>query len=198
MVDCFNGGVITDYKVTSAWSIVYGSRVEHWSQQLNLYAHLLRENGLVVEKIQIVTFLRDWDRNKAKQDCMYPQAPLLIIPMPLWTIEKCEEYIEARLQVHIISEDLPDDALLPCSKEDCWERPSTWAVMKEGGKRAVRVLETRDLAYTYLGENFKTDLIDKGKVFVTERCGTRIRCSDYCSLAPFCHQHKLYLDCLNS
>src|SRR5512138_1815562 len=34
-VDHYKDGVITDYKVTSAWSLVYGSRVKEWEEQLN-------------------------------------------------------------------------------------------------------------------------------------------------------------------
>jgi hypothetical protein len=184
MIDAFTDGVLSDYKVTSAWSIVYGSRLPHWTQQCNLYAHLLRENGIDVHRAQIVTFLRDWDRNKAKADYTYPQAPLLVLPIPLWESEACEEYIEQRLQWHILNEDLPDIALQHCTSEDVWEQPTKFACMKKDAKRATRVFDDEEEANAYVKAN-------KG-LEVTTRPGKRTRCLDYCSLAPFCTQYQNY------
>ena len=91
-VDHYKDGVITDYKVTSAWTLVYGSRIKEWEEQLNMYAHLCRENDKPVRKIRIVAILRDWDKNKAKQDKSYPQSPIEIIPITLWEPEEGDSH----------------------------------------------------------------------------------------------------------
>lgn len=184
MLDCFNNGVITDYKVTSAWSIVYGSRTTHWTQQLNCYAHLLRENGHDVTNLQIVAFLRDWDKNKAKADYTYPQMPLLIIPIQLWESDVAESFITDRLALHIGAEQMTDYELFECSPEDCWEQPTKYAVMKTGRKSAVRVYDSQEEADTCLA----TGAGD----YIQIRVGKRTRCEDYCPVSGFCSQFKAY------
>ena len=180
MIDAHNDGIITDYKVTSAWSIVYGSRTEHWAQQLNLYAHCLRENGIEVKGLQIVAFLRDWDRNKAKADYTYPQVPLLVMPIELWNEAQAEAYLLNRLALHIANEEVSDEELHYCTSEECWEQPTKYAVMKDGAKRATRVFDNKIEAETLA----ESDL----KLSVVTRCGKRTRCAEYCSLALHCNQ----------
>jgi hypothetical protein len=189
MIDAFDGSVISDYKVTSAWSVVYGSRKEHWTQQLNLYAHIMRSNGIEVKGLQIVAFLRDWDRNKAKQDYTYPQVPLLVMPIELWSETEAEAYLLSRLETHIVNEDLSDEELFQCSMEEVWARPDKYAVMKDGAKRATKVCDTLEEAEAYI-ENFGTK---GGSLGVVKRPGQRTRCEDgYCSLSGFCNQFNEY------
>ena len=187
MVDCYNDGVVHDYKVTSAWSLVYGSRTAHWEQQLNMYAHILRENNIPVNKLQIVAFLRDWDRNKAKQDSTYPQVPLMIIPLRLWSSDECEEYLLERLMLHIENEDKQE--CTPCTPEECWEQPTKYAVTKIDAKRATRVFDTEQEAVVFIYEQKKPE-----EFITVVRNGKRTRCEDYCSLCHFCPQYLEYVE----
>lgn len=188
MVDCYNNGTISDYKVTSAWSIVYGSKTEHWEQQLNLYAHILRENGIEVNKLHIVAFLRDWDKKKARQDSSYPQIPLMVIPLRVWSTEECEKYMLDRLNLHIFNETQEEPT--QCQPDECWERPSMWAIMKEGRKTAVRVFE--DYAEALDFKHTKLPVKEEHLYTLVERKGGRIRCSEYCPAAQFCSQWQEY------
>lgn len=181
MIDAFNNGVISDYKVTSAWSIVYGSRKEHWEQQLNLYAHIMRSNGIQIDRLQIVAFLRDWDRNKAKADYTYPQTPLIVIPLDLWSNEKAEAYLMERLALHISNEECVDEELVYCDSAECWEGQTKFAVMKKDAKRATRVFEDIDEAQCYIDQS-------KDNFEIVERKGKRTRCAEFCSLAGHCNQ----------
>ncbi len=186
MIDCFNNGIISDYKVTSAWSIVYGSRKEHWTQQLNLYAHIMRSNGIEVKGLQIVTFLRDWDRNKAKQDYTYPQVPLLVMPIELWSESEAEAYLLERLELHINNETYDDQELHYCSESETWAKGDKYAVGKYGAKRATKVFDTEEDAKDYMKG---TDLC------LQKRPGLRTRCAEYCSLSGLCSQYQEFLTC---
>ena len=49
---------ITDYKVTSVWSVIHGK--PEWENQLNTYAFLVQKaKGVKVTKLQICAILRD-------------------------------------------------------------------------------------------------------------------------------------------
>ena len=193
-VDHFKGDTITDYKVTSAWTLVYGSRIKEWEEQLNMYAYLFKEHGYTVRKIRIVAILRDWDKNKAKADKAYPQAPIQIIPITLWSTKDQKEYINARVIEQVKAEVLKDDSLPACSAEDMWEQPTKYAVMKVGGKRAIRVLESEEDAQTTISSLSDKAADDpKNPYSITKRQGKRTRCEEYCSVNAFCIHYQEYM-----
>ena len=97
-LDLYHGeGLIQDYKITPVWSWILGNKIE-WERQLNIYAALYRENGFVVDKIQVVAIFRDWSKRKAMYDKGYPPAQCLPIDIPLWTHEKAMEFIDYRVR----------------------------------------------------------------------------------------------------
>ena len=192
--DNYRDKVISDFKVTSAWTLVYGSRVKEWEEQLNMYAYLLRENGYPVEQIRINCVLRDWDKNKALQNQDYPQTPIKIIPITLWTHDEQEQFIESCVMRQSSAEYDEDEFLPRCTSEEMWERPSTFAVMKEGAKRATKVLDSYEEAVSYIKETGLCSKIeDTPDKFIVTRLGKRTRCEEYCNVSSFCNIHQDYL-----
>lgn len=191
-VDHYKDKVITDYKVTSAWTLVYGSRIKEWEEQLNMYAYLCEKNGLPVERIRIVTILRDWDKHKAFQNQDYPQTPIKIIPITLWNTEEQEAFITERVHVQKHNEFLSDNKLYECTSEEMWEQPSKYAVMRDGRKTAIKVFEDSDECSKWFAENVD-NTPPKPCTYVVERPGKRTRCEEYCNVAPFCNQYQEYL-----
>jgi len=175
---------ITDYKVTSVWSVIHG-KIE-WEQQLNCYAFLSQKNkGMKVKSLQICAILRDWNRREAERREDYPQAPVILVDIPLWPDTKRIDYIKERVAMHQdaqINYDLAQ-AFPPCSDEERWKRGEAWAVKKKGNKRAQRVFDNEVSA----GEFMK----DKENLEVEHREGEYVRCKgDYCGVANFCSQFK--------
>ena len=175
---------ITDYKVTSVWSVIHG-KIE-WEQQLNCYAFLSQKNkGMKVKSLQICAILRDWNRREAERREDYPQAPVILVDIPLWPDTKRIDYIKERVAMHQdaqINYDLAQ-AFPPCSDEERWKRGEAWAVKKKGNKRAQRVFDNEASA----GEFMK----DKENLEVEHREGEYVRCKgDYCGVANFCSQFK--------
>lgn len=73
---------VSDFKITSAWTLVYGSRNDEWTAQLNIYAYLFRANGFPVDKLTIIALLRDWTPTQARRDASYPPSQLKEIDFP--------------------------------------------------------------------------------------------------------------------
>lgn len=171
----YEDGVLTDYKFVSVWTTMNGVK-EEWRQQLNLYAHLLRLTGAHVETIQIVAIYRDWSKNKAF-DSNYPSTQVQTFTVPLWTNEAAESFLLDRVRLHMKAEagEVP-----PCTPEERWEKPTRFAVMKQGQKRAVRVFDTRDEA---------EGNVTKAGHYVEERTGSSVRCESYCRVSSFCPQY---------
>ena len=183
--DRYHDNKIIDYKTTSAWTRVYGSRDEEWEQQLNIYGYLFRSIGFPVESLEIIALYRDWSANKAKAHSDYPQSMIEAIPIKLWDKGEQIKFIAQRVEALIKAESLPDDELPECSTEDMWEKPTVFAVMKQERKKAVKLFD--DL------QGAQSLVVDKGaKYYIEKRPGERTRCEEYCSVAPFCNQYADY------
>lgn len=180
-----DGIILSDYKTTSAWAVQ--NEKQDWHNQLNGYAFLVEKaKQRKVKKLQIVAIIRDWSSREAKQKDSYPQAPIVVIDIPLWSFEDREQYIRSRIHVHTEAffEDETGGEIAPCTPEEMWEKPEKFAVMKEGGVRAKSVHDTRQEA--------EIALPSKG-YFIQHRPGERTRCDSFCQVSAFCTQHQQYL-----
>jgi hypothetical protein len=181
------GGIhVKDYKFTSVWAAM--NEKPEWESQLNIYAWLVEKVKKVpVQSVTIAAMLRDWSRRDREKEG-YPKAPILEIPVKLWTMEEREAYIAKRISLHSACEfaietdgDLPD-----CTPEEMWEKPTVWAVKKKGNVRAKALYESEALATQAL-ENY-------GKDYEIEvRQGERTRCANFCPVSQYCQQYRDYL-----
>lgn len=172
--DMYHNQIISDYKVTSVWSFLLGLK-SVWIGQLNIYCWMWRQYGYPVKGLRIYAILRDWMKGKSLSDPEYPKIPFIEEIVPIWSMEQQEEYILSRINIH-------RDSTLGCTDEERWMRPTTYACMKEGNKKATRVFNTILEAETYIKEN-------NPKLVMVERKGTYARCEgNYCNVAEFCEQ----------
>lgn len=162
---------IQDWKVTSTYK---AQGDESWTKQLNILRILAMHNGHTVKKLQVVAIFRDWQRSKAERDPNYPQANVGVIDLPVWDDHEAMAYIKNRVAMHKAAQ---NGTFVPCSDEERWYAGTTYALMKEGGKRASKVSDKKE------------DLGEPGKgFFIEERKGGYRRCEGYCEVAPFCPQ----------
>jgi hypothetical protein len=178
-----DGIEISDYKTTSAWAVM--NEKADWTHQLNIYAHLVEKvKKIPVTGLSIVAIIRDWSAREAQKET-YPQAPIVTIPIKLWSPEEREAFIQSRLTAHssAMFEADTEGTLPECSPDEMWEKPSTWAIKKEGGVRAKSVHSTKEEAEVNLTKGY----------FIEHRPGERTRCKSYCQVSKFCNQHQTYL-----
>ena len=178
-----DGVIVSDFKVTSVWSVIYDKT--SWHDQLNTYAYLIRKaKGLSVKKLQIVALLRDWQRRKAEEDINYPESPIAIIEIPLWSDPDQDTYIDERMRLHKEADfdNAMDTEMSQCTGAEMWEKPTKYAVMKKNRKRAIKLHNDLDEA-TAMAESLGQDH------FVETRVGELTRCKgDWCGVAAFCTQ----------
>ena len=174
---------ITDYKFTSAWSLRQ-DKFELDAQQ-NIYAYLVRRaKKLPVTKVQICALVRDWSRREAVIKPSYPQSPIVVIDLKMWTNEETEKYIRERLNAHRDSKVSADwnEELPPCDESERWSRDTQYAVKREGRKTAIRVLDNAEAAEAMAIE-------EKG--YVEVRKGESVRCTgNYCGVNEWCSQYQ--------
>jgi len=183
-----DGIEINDYKTVGVYGVM--NEKKEWEEQLNIYAWLVEKvKKTPVTALKIVAIIRDWNRRDSNTRAGYPAAPVAILDIPLWSYERREEYVRERIHAHSealfameTGADIP-----PCTPEECWEKPTTYAVKKEGGVRAKIVCSSQEEA--------EDELQKAGKGYAIEvRLGERTRCANYCQVSQWCKQYQTYLE----
>jgi hypothetical protein len=179
---------ISDYKVTTAFALTVndGDAKDEWEAQLNLLGYLvLRNKQVVLKELAVIAIVRDWQRTQAAIDPMYPQAPVVKIKVPIWSMARQENFLKERIRLHRETEMLHDiGAPLPeCSDEERWMRGHKWAITKIGGVKATRVYDTEAEANTDFASR------KAGAFQIEKRPGKNVRCEgDYCQVSAWCEQ----------
>ena len=172
--DLWHDREISDWKVTSVWSFRLGEKIE-WEIQLNIYKWMYEQSGFEVDKLTINAILRDWVKSKSF-DHDYPKIAFHTLNIPLWDHNYVVRYIGQWIYR------LRNDP--HCTDEEKWARPTRWAVMKKGQKKAIRVLDSKEEAEKWKIDNLTAS--DVAKSFVQERKGEFARCKEYCQVRDVC------------
>ena len=151
---------------------------------------MLRQIGFEAKRGEIVALLKDHSKTKAKIG-EHPAHPVFRIGWDFADeqIAQCGEWLKSRFEEIAAAEQLPDDELPMCTKEERWGKDDKWAVKKRGNKRAAKLHDSE--AEAIADAQARTE--KEGKPYEVEhRPGTDSRCMDYCSACQFCtHYMKL-------
>ena len=186
-----NGKIwITDYKVTSVYSVLNGTKRE-WELQQNVYAQLVRmAKGKEIGGIQICAILRDWSRRDAQYKADYPSSPVTIVDLELWSEDRVTQYINERIDIHQEAQMAWDyeEATVQCLNDERWMKQTQYAVMKKGAKRALRVFDDQQKAIDHVAGFGQSSTA----IYIERRAGEYTRCAgNYCQVAPFCTQYVM-------
>lgn len=171
-----------DFKFTSLWAVKDGPR-EDWVQQTNSYRWLLDKYGVPIKSLKICAIFRDWSLPESKRNSDYPKRQVAVFDLPLWEFPATETWLRERIALHVAAR---NGQLPECTAKEVWERPTKYAVMKRGGKRAVKLYDAEPDAFAH-ARTVPDHSVEK-------RPGERPRCRDYCNAAPFCNQYKEWLN----
>ena len=196
------GWVVSDYKFVTAYKFKRDKFdpdklvvPEEYEQQLNMYAHLLRENGFRVDELKIVAIYRDWSKLEARRDSSYPQLGAETHDVKLWPADEAKAFMEERVRLHqyamagnmhgsITEEDLPE-----CTDEERWAKKDSWALKPtRDSKRARKVFygsHAQAIAWGLDPDN----KVKRGFV-VEHRPGANVRCENYCIVSEYCEQFQ--------
>ncbi len=174
VTDLYQRGRVDDYKWTSVYSFLYGLKPE-WIKQMNVYAWQWRKMGLLVDKLNIIACLRDWQQNKARTEPDYPPIPFQVVDVPLWNFEKQESYVAERVELF----NKPAEC---CTDEERWKKDDIFAVKKKGNKtaRGGKLCKNQQEADEFMAAR-PNQFWD-----VEFRKGGYTKCEGYCSVSKFC------------
>jgi len=178
-------GIISDYKSVGSYKIKLKD-FEDWRKQGLIYAWLLIKNGFEVKKCQFIALIKDHSKREARRSSSYPQSPVFVYEFAVTPegLEEIESFIKEKVAEYKKYIGVADDDIPPCSARERWEKATTYAVKKEGNKKASKAnIETLEEAEKIAA--------DKGKGFIVEkRPGESTRCAEYCSCCDFCNFYR--------
>ena len=172
------GSVLKDYKVSSVWSHILGSKEDH-EEQLNFYAHLAHANGIQVDKLAVVMWFRDWMASQVERERRYPPLKVIEHEIPLWPQDMATVEFQSKVKLHQLAR---SGTYPQCTADERWARPDSWVVARPGAKKAYRVFEEPALANAMVNSMPGYE--------VQHRPGENIRCARYCPVMSFCSQAK--------
>ena len=152
--------------------------------------------GRTSKRLRIIAILRDWKRRDAETKDDYPESPIMIVDIPMWTEQQQDEYMEERIRIHQEAElrQLSGEPLPPCSDHERWKKEDSYAVRKKTNKRALRVFSCMDDANDFV----KANSLEKDHV-VDLRQGVATRCDqNWCRVAEWCDQYQSELGVSNA
>lgn len=181
LVESENGWTITDYKFVTVWRFMDGRVPDEYVEQLNAYAAIFRANGFEVDRLSLLAMYRDWSVGRSKSGGNYPPKGAGLWNVPLWPKQTAEEWLIRKVLALKAADEKKTADLPECTPADRWEKQTTWAVMKEGRKSAVKIHYSQGDAETMLHEK-------DSKHYIDVRQGESIRCASYCAASEFCDQ----------
>lgn len=121
---------LTDFKTTAPFQIDFkrDETLEKWEQQLNIYAHMMRDSmpEHKVENLQVVAMLFDEPRKyrtHSKNSVLDDNELIKVYDIPLWTPNKAQAFLEKRVRMHQAARRAleGDGELMLCSDKDRWK-----------------------------------------------------------------------------
>lgn len=183
---------VTDWKTCSVWKTQVGD-FEDWRKQLAAYCWMLERSGEEAREGEIVAIMRDHSMRKARFEKGYPPHPVMRIAWRFDDADMEDTGVRLKRWFLDLADQLgrADEDLVPCTPEERWSKPETWAVMRSGRKKAVRVFDDEDKAVEYMG--------DDKNLHIEFRKGEDTKCQSYCEVARWCpYGRKFFQDSENS
>lgn len=178
-------GKLYDNKSTSAWSFIYGTRVEDYTKQLSIY-RWLNQDLITEDKFTINYIFTDWSQTRARQEKDYPQCRVVSKDYDLLPIAAIEHYIKTKLNAVEQYMDAKEEDIPPCSDEELWREAPKYKYYRDPNKlnKATKVFTSQLEANAHC--------LKEGKGIVIPVLGAVRRCS-YCKCFNICSQKDQYL-----
>ena len=188
--DMVSEGMLQDYKSTSAYSWVFGSKDEDHAMQGSIYRWIdaAQEYPVITEDVININYLfTDWSKREAAKSSDYPQQRVAQKAIKLMSLDETEHWIRTRLQSINNSLNLPDEELPLCSVEELWFGKSSYKYFADPTKVNGRSTRTFDNLPDAQAE--KAARGNKG--VIVEVTSEPKRCQ-YCNVFPVCTQREKY------
>lgn len=112
-------GIVQDFKSTSVWSWIKGTKDDDYSRQGSIY-RWLHKDKIEEDYIRINFIFTDWQKSMVKTNPAYPQKRVEYKDIPLTSEKETESWIRSRLLLIERYKDAPESEIPECTDEELW------------------------------------------------------------------------------
>lgn len=178
-------GQLNDFKSTSVWSYIKGSKDEDYRLQGSIYKWL-NPDKITGNQIIINFIFTDWQGMMAKTTKGYPQQRVLNYPVDLMSLQETENWIRRKIQELEAAADLPEAELPRCTDKDLWRSDDKFKFFSNPAKTDGRATKNFD---TQADANAHAAKLGKGVVI---KVPGQVKACGYCPAFPICTQKDEY------
>lgn len=184
--DMVLNGELNDFKSTSTFSYMKGSKVKDYILQGSIYRYL-NQDKVTSDYIVINYIFTDWSKLKTYQDPEYPKIAVLAKKYPLKSIKDTEEFIKTKLALIDKYMNEPEENIPECNDEDLWRGETVYKYYTNPtSTRSTKNFDSIEEANAYL--------LSKGnKGIIKTVSGSPRRCL-YCNAFCLCKQRQKYFN----
>jgi hypothetical protein len=188
--DFIGDGTLEDFKSTSVFTWIYGTKTDDYALQGSIYRWLDSAQDkpkITSDHITIQFFFTDWVGFKASSETNYPANAVMKKDIPLLSLAETEQYITAKLTALNFYDGADESDLPNCSDKDLWRKPPVYKYYKNKNstKRSTKNFDSQTEAYARMQQ-------DNNVGMVKEVPGQVVACR-FCPAFPICTQKDEYL-----
>lgn len=178
-------GVLQDFKSTSVYTYIKGSKDEDYCLQGSIY-RWIHQDKITADHINIQFIFTDWSRAQARSQKDYPQQRVLSHRVELMSIEETEAWITNKLN-ELEKYALADETEIPrCSDKELWRGETVYKYFADPQKTDGRATKN----FTNLSEA-NAFRASKAKGIVLTVPG-KVKACSYCPAFLSCTQKDEY------
>lgn len=177
-------GKLHDFKSTSVYTWIFGSKDEDYKLQGSIYKWL-NPDKITEDSIRICFIFTDWNATEAKIKDDYPKSRIMYKDIPLMSNVETEKWISDKLDQITTYMGKSEKDMPQCTDEELWRKPGVWKYYsKPDAVRATKNFDSEKEA-----RDFST-----GKPGIIKFVPGEVRRCQYCAAAPICEQRKQYFN----
>jgi len=189
--DIREGDKLYDLKSIKVWKLIFDQNLDEYHEQQNLYRLLLKlDKGVEIKALNIVAIYKDWQEGNALRDRAYPQNQMIEYELSLWSYEDTEKFLDGKLTELIRCEEVKDEDLPVCSRDERWERHPGGETIHYGilknrkAKRATKVVKGGSLDEAFVVARGMKGMTKDSVIEI--RYAQPKRCQKYCDVNEHC------------
>lgn len=187
--DIVTEGLLQDFKSTSTYSWVAGSRDDEHKMQGSIY-RWIHDDVITEDVIRINYIFTDFVKYMAANNPKYPARRIMHKDIPLLSYERTEAWLNEKLQLIEKYWDAPESEIPECTDEELWRTEPQFKYFSDPTKVDVPgARSTKNFDDMISARKFMAEKGGKGAIKVVE--GQVKRCS-YCAVAAICKQRERY------
>lgn len=183
--DMVADGIVNDFKSTSVWSYIKGTKDEDYSRQGSIY-RWLHPDKITEEHIRINFVFTDWSGAMLKTVQNYPNSRLQHKDVPLSTAHATEQWISSKLALIERYKNAPESEIPECTDAELWRSEPQFKFYSDPAKAndpSARATKN----FTDMGEARKFQAEKGGKGAIKVIPGEPKACG-YCPAFAACSQ----------